>query len=117
MSHQVEVSQCHPRKNLTFGLILVAVGTFFLLDRLELIDASQFWQYWPALIALSGAIKILSAKHPSHIIQGCVEIVVAFWLYASIEHLWGWSFHTSWPIFLIVIGVSTIARGFFTSNK
>lgn len=117
MSQDTEVQQTCRNKNLTFGLVMILVGSIFLLDRMDYLDVSELWHYWPALIALSGAIKILSAKHLSHIIHGCVEIFIAFWLYASIEHLWGWSFYTSWPILLIAIGISTIARGFFTPNK
>lgn len=117
MSQDTEMQQLGQNKNLIFGVIMIIVGGIFLLDRMDYLDVSELWHYWPAFIALSGAIKILSAKHASHIVHGCVEIFIAFWLYASIEHLWGWSFHTSWPILLIALGISTIARGFFKSDK
>jgi hypothetical protein len=112
MSDNSEMPQYQSRKKLAFGLIMIAVGSVFLLDRTDLLELDQLWHYWPALIALSGVIKIISASKTAHVIKGCMEIVIAFWLYASFEHLWGWSFHNSWPILLIALGVSMIARGF-----
>ena len=112
-----ENSQYHNRKNLITGLALICVGGVFLLDRFEMLDVRQFWHYWPVFIALFGANQIISAEKSSQFIQGCFQVVLAFWLFISIEHLWGWSFKTSWPMLLIGYGLSIVLSGFIHNKK
>jgi hypothetical protein len=40
-----------------------------------------------------------------------VLIFVAFWIFASLQHLWGLNFFNSWPMILIAMGVSVIFKG------
>ncbi len=54
--------------NLTFGIFLVLVGVFFLVDRLFRIDLSFLFDWWPVLLVAFGAWLIFSywkAKQPS----------------------------------------------------
>lgn len=117
MSEQIELKQFQSRKNLMFGLGLILVGCVFLFDRIGMINAVEMWYLFPAMIALSGLIEIVDARHPVHIVKGCYSLVFAFWLYASIEQLWGWSFHTSWPILLIATGAKWMLTGLLTARK
>ena len=122
---QTAPSQYRIRKNLVTGLTLIFIGSVFLLDRLEILDirqiwrlnVHQFWHLWPVFIALIGINKILSAEKNSQFVHGCFQVVLAFWLYASLEHLWGWSFSNSWPVLLIGYGLSHILGGFIKNQK
>lgn len=44
--------------NLTFGIFLVLVGAFFLLERYVRIDLSFLWELWPVLLVAFGAWQI-----------------------------------------------------------
>ncbi len=46
--------------SLTFGIFLVLVGGFFLLDRYVRIDLSFLWDLWPVLLIAFGAWQIFS---------------------------------------------------------
>jgi hypothetical protein len=116
MAHS-ESSRYHIRKNLITGLTLICVGSIFLLDRLDVLEVRQFWHLWPVFFALFGINKMINAEKSSQFVDGGFEVVLAFWLYASIEHLWGWSFSTSWPFLLIGYGLSVILSGFIKNQK
>ena len=45
--------------SLVAGLVLIALGSLFLLDRLDVVDLS-FGYLWPALVAALGAILLAS---------------------------------------------------------
>lgn len=105
------------RKNLVTGMALIAVGTLFLLDRLDIIEVTQFWHLWPAFIALFGINQMVSAEKNAQFVQGCFQVFLAFWLYASLENLWGWNFSTSWPLLLIGYGLSMVLGGLIKNQK
>jgi len=47
--------------NLAFGICLILLGTTLMLDRLQLVDASQLLRFWPvALVLFGGALVIQS---------------------------------------------------------
>jgi len=104
-------------RNLVFGTALVGAGVLFLINGWDFIAYLKWWICIPALIALGGVIDILVSRTARHIAKGCFNIILAFWIYASMEHLWGWTFSTSWPILLIAVGVQSIVLGLLSSNK
>lgn len=105
------------RKNYLLGLLLIIVGVLFLMDKVNIAEVTDYWYVIPALIACSGFIEIISSRRPENIAKGCFSIILAFWLYASIEHLWGWTFRTSWPVILIAVGVRSIIAGLLSARK
>ena len=38
-------------------------------------------------------------------------IGIGVWMLISQNHLWGFTFHTSWPLFIIFMGVMMVLRG------
>lgn len=124
-SSQYDSTKYRLRKNLITGLTLIFIGGVFLLDRLDIVDArqfwllnvNQFWHLWPLFIALLGVNKMVSAENNAQFVHGTFQVVLAFWLYASLEHLWGWSFRTSWPVLLIGFGLSIVLSGFIKDKK
>lgn len=85
-------------------------------DRLGIVDAGLAWHFWPAVIGLLGLAKIISARKSSHVVKGGFYIAFAFWLYACIEHLWGWTFSANWPIIVIAYGVGIVLRGLLNGS-
>ena len=99
------------RHYLFWGLTLIIVGGVFLADRLGYAKFESIWNLWPWLIAVHGGLAIAFANNIGNVIEGAFSIVLAFWLYACFEHLWGWTFIATWPIIVIAGGVAMVLRG------
>lgn len=107
-------------KKWIIGILLIAAGGAMLLDRNDLHEfwpLWTFWHWWPLLIALFGLLKIAFGEGWSDTIRGATQILIAGWLYLCIEHLWGWSFTTTWPVVLIISGAGMIARAMVNTRN
>lgn len=93
------------------GSILIGIGSLFLLDRLDYLDAPSLRHYWPFIFAIVGVVGIVGARSAEHVAKGGFLVFLAFWLYASLEHVWGLSLHNSWPMILIALGLRHIFVG------
>ncbi|MEO8134265.1 MAG: DUF5668 domain-containing protein [Betaproteobacteria bacterium] len=105
------------RHSLFWGLALIIVGSLFLVDRLGLVEIDNVWNFWPAFIALHGALAVMFANNLAQAIDGVFSIVVGFWIYACLEHLWGWTFIATWPVIVIAAGVVMVSRGLLNTSK
>ena len=47
--------------NLAFGICLILLGTALMLDRLQLVDASQILRFWPVALVLFGAALVIQS--------------------------------------------------------
>ncbi len=103
--------------NLMLGFTLILAGSVFLFDRLGYLQIYNYWFLIPAVVALRGLIDIVSASKVKHIAEGCSTLVIAVWLYASIEHLWGLNFFNSWPMLLIAWGLRYLIEGLFSHHN
>ena len=91
------------------GIILVVVGTIFLLDHMGIIHGESLWRFWPLAIVGVGVLKIFK--------EGERAVGVGFILAGIIVQLYklglvGLSWGTIWPFLLIVGGASMIFSRF-----
>lgn len=103
-------TEYYRRKQLLWGLLLIAIGALFLFDRFDLLvfDLDRLWHYWPAILLVLGVNKLLPPSSPRRILRGLWLICIGVWLYVSLEELWGLSFANSWPALLIVWGAGLV---------
>lgn len=99
------------------GLILIGLGTVFLLERLGAVESNAIRQYWPGIIAIVGAGQLLAARDAAQAAKGAFLIFLACWLYVSIQRLWGLSFQNSWPMILIAVGLTHIVSGLSAKSE
>ena len=52
---------CRVTTNLAFGICLILLGTVLILDRLQLVDASQILRYWPVALVLFGVALVIQS--------------------------------------------------------
>jgi len=96
------------RGSLIVGTILLVVGSLFLLNNFDFIYLGPIKHYWPLVIVAIGVTKFLTAEHPAERRRGGWWMMIGLWLLISTLHLYGFSFHNSWPILLIVLGINSI---------
>lgn len=96
-----------------FGVVLIILGTVFLLEELgfmvfgHLIDS-----WWPMLIVVLGVSKMAWERNVG---AGGWLVFVGLWLQAVELSLFGLTFGNSWPVFLIAAGAILIGQSLFGS--
>ena len=109
------------RKQMMWGLVLIAVGVAFLLDRMDVLDISTLWHYWPLLLVVAGINQTIGYPSAREFTSGLWTVFIGLWLFAVFEGLLGLTFRNSWPLFILMWGLQlvlepVIARR-FASNK
>lgn len=104
-----------------WGLVLVGIGTAFLLDRLGLFDIDQLWHYWPLLLVVVGINEMIGYPTARQFSSGFATTCVGLWLFACFEGAFGLTFSNSWPFLLIAWGIKLVieplVRARFAENN
>lgn len=97
------------RPNIVFGLILVAVGTLFLLHNLGVHYFDEFWNLWPLALVALGLAKSFGGRADERTFGWILTFIGAvFFMRLNL----GWDVRLGewWPVILVIIGVSVIMR-------
>lgn len=96
------------RRGLFAGVVLIVVGTVFLIDRLDIADLHEVaHNWWPMLIVLFGVSRLF---YDGRRWSGVSIIAIGGWLQAVQMQLYGVTFDNSWPLLLIFVGGSITLR-------
>jgi hypothetical protein len=91
-----------------WGLLLVAGGTFLLLSRLGIADfAWALRKFWPVIVMIIGVSKLF---HRRSIWGGLWMITLGAWLQAVTLHFHDFTYESSWPLLLVILGAGIIVR-------
>jgi len=103
-------------QSLTKGLWLIGLGGWFLVANLGLFGF-DWANSWPLVIILSGVVTIIAPNPGDRACAGLTDrldgvgpLLVGLWLLATTHHLFGFGWSTSWPLLLVLIGVSTLLK-------
>jgi len=125
-----------PQRHMRFGavvggLIVLAVGVALLLDQTGMLEMRAGHLIGPFVLIVIGAAMIFEKggfiySQPVRDDNGDVRlrvrkrggstgglwlIGIGVWLLVSQNHIWGLTFHTSWPLFVILSGIMIVMRG------
>jgi hypothetical protein len=102
------MNDVEPRRgNLVVGAMLVLVGVIVLLDRTNVLPATDF-TLWPLILGGIGLARFVQSP-PGEPKQGLVFMTAAAWLLAGDA---GWvSLEDSWPIIVIAVGLIIALNG------
>lgn len=104
-----QTSSQHYRGSLISGVILVAVGLIFLLDNFNVIYIGEpVSHFWPLIVVSIGLAKVFQAQSPGERRKGFAWVFIGLWLLVSVLHMFGLTFHNSWPLLLIGFGINAI---------
>ena len=87
------------------GIILIVLGTLFLLGHMGYVDTGKLWKFWPLAIVVVGLVKFI--KERSHV-GGAITVMVGVLLLLNqlgyLQLSWG----SLWPLVLIAAGIAMI---------
>jgi len=92
------------RKRAVFGAILIAAGIVMLLGQMGFAGLIPHLRWWPMIIFVIGAAQVLSASRARQVASGLSLMLVCLWFYACIYHWYGLTYHTAWPLLLVIFG-------------
>jgi hypothetical protein len=96
---------------LYLGLLVVGLGVLFTLDNLGLVNAREVLHWWPALLVVSGLMRMTGIGRRPSVWFGLTLFIVGGWM---LLHRAGfvspdvWEF---WPVLLIIWGIAMIRGG------
>lgn len=93
---------------LIFGLVLVGLGVFFLLDRFGVVEIDVPWGWWPLILVAIGVGKLLDGAGRRDAQGGAWLIIIGFWLILNFEGYFGFEWRNSWPLLLIAGGAMIV---------
>jgi hypothetical protein len=78
-------------KNIFWGALLIALGTIFLLDNVNLLDFSWdfLWKFWPLVLIVFGLILFIKNDLIKIILAALAAIILALTFYASFKSVTG----------------------------
>lgn len=93
-----------------FGVILIGLGTIFMLDNLGYVDAFRIWEYWPVVMIGFGLASLIAPRDAGDPAGGAVMTAVgSFFLLRKLDVI-DWRLRDVWPMFLVLAGVALVAR-------
>ena len=99
-----------PRHQLVPGLVLILVGGYLLAVNMGLVLPFSIWDYLPLPFI---AIGVLGVSFPSRYLSrsgGAWLLGVGLYLACGMFNIFGLSWGTAWPIFIVGAGLSVIFR-------
>jgi hypothetical protein len=102
------------RRRLAWGGVLIAVGVATLAKGPAFFEALDPWLIVPAVLALSGLVRLVAGRRPRALMSGTLRLALAAWLFICIEHVGNATFASTWPIAVMGLGVATVARALLT---
>ena len=99
-----------PAPALWVGIFLICLGLILFLGQFRIFDGYPIARLWPALLILLGAVRLTSSR-ANHRWGGFWTLLAGIYCGIGEWHLFGLSWHTAWPIFIIGAGFSVLLRG------
>ncbi len=107
----LETRERHKRTTAAvFGVILIGLGAIFLLQNFGVVDAGRPGDWWPVILIGFGISSLIAPKDAGDATSGAVLTALgAFFLLRNFDVV-DWRLRDIWPAFLVLAGVSLIAR-------
>lgn len=99
------------RPGVFLPVLIMAVGTVFLLDNLDLVESGQVLRFWPILLIGFGVKHLFQARDRAAAVNGAVLAGAGGLLLLNSLDVLTVSIWRLWPLFLIVFGFLMLVRG------
>ena len=93
---------------IAFGALIMGLGLLFLMDRMNLLEASSLAVYWPGLLVAFGMTRIVWPSRPGSEVGGLwIALVGGLLLLDKVDVM---PLRESWPVFVIMAGLLVMFR-------
>jgi len=99
------------RSRVIFGLFIIAVGLFALLDNLHLFDSHVVQPFWPLVFVALGALKLAQRGPARQVLWGVGLIGVGAGLTLQNLGIIHFQWRDLWPLALIWVGLNVLGKG------
>ena len=90
------------------GVAAVLIGVVLLLDNFDVLDARMYLRFWPLILVVFGAVRILNSSHPgARFVGGVIALIGVVLLIRELGFTYI-GFHELWPLVLILLGASML---------
>jgi predicted membrane protein len=100
----------HNGPRLVLGLVVIAIGALFTLDKLGYVNAGEFWEYWPVILIAVGLGRMIQPRGTHGRGFGVVLIVIGLWFLLSNLDVIDYRVWDFWPVLLVLLGISIVWR-------
>jgi hypothetical protein len=101
-------------RDLFWGLLLITLGTIFLLEQMQVMPGIAWERWWPGFVILFGLDRLLRPAHAGHVGSGVSFLLLGLWFFAVEFGYRGLEWHNSWPLALVAMGAGIVARAIAT---
>ncbi len=90
------------------AIVLIAVGSLILLGNLHLIPLTNWWDYWPVILIVIGALKLAEGNRRDNYTGGAIMLCIGAAFLASNLGVLPFAPWDLWPLLLIAIGAALL---------
>jgi hypothetical protein len=92
---------------LILGSYLILIGALVFAANVGVDVPHGVWSYWPFLLMAGGAAKLFFGRGRA-LGEGFWLLLAGLYCWVSVWNLWGLTWGTAWPIFLVAAGFSMV---------
>ncbi len=92
-----------------FGVVVIAIGVLFLLDKTGIAELDSLLEWWPSLIILYGAWRLIANRFRSLFWPILLIVIGAFLQLGQLGFDISWDRY--WPVALIAVGILILGGG------
>lgn len=93
-----------------FGVILIGLGAVFAMQNFGMVDAGSLGSWWPVVLIGFGLSSLIAPKDAGDSVGGAIMAGFGTFFLLHKFDVIDWRLRDVWPAFLILGGMSLIAR-------
>ena len=105
-----------PLRHVAAALILIGIGVIFLLGNMGYLDVQKAVTFWPVILIILGAVKIVEGRGHGHT-AGIFWVVIGSLFLLGSFGIIRMTFRELWPVLLIGIGAVMLWRAAFVKRE
>lgn len=110
-------SSHHGASRIVFGLGVIGIGLLALLDNLNVFGVPLLRTFWPLIFVWLGVTRLIRPCHSGSGLLGVGLILLGGLLTARNLGYADFNLREWWPVFIILVGLSILARGLFPRHR
>lgn len=97
------------------GMVLMSAGALMLIERMGMADVRLTWQLWPVFPLALGLVRLIDPPRrrdgrPKSRRSGAWLAFIGCWGLMNESHVYGFNYDNSWPLVVVVAGVTIVWR-------